>query len=57
MWVVSIPAAMILAHLTATPLLAIYLIIQCLDVLKTAAGLLLVYRGIWINNLTVSQGR
>ena len=57
MWVVSIPAAMVLAHLTATPLLAIYLIIQCLDVLKTAAGLLLVYRGIWINNLTVSQGR
>ena len=53
MWVVSIPVAMILAHLTATPLLVIYLVVQCLDALKTVGGIILVRRGIWINNLTV----
>ena len=51
MWVLNLPAAFLLAHFTDIPLLYLYLIIQCVDALKTVVGLWLVKKGIWINNL------
>ena len=55
MWVVNIPLALVLANLTKLPLLRMYLIIQCIDVIKALAGLLLVRSGIWVNDLTTSS--
>jgi putative MATE family efflux protein len=52
MWVINLPVALILAHLTALPLLTMYLIVQIFDALKALAGLFLVHKGIWIHNLT-----
>lgn len=51
MWVISIPVAWAIAHLTALPLVTMYIIIQCVDALKTFVGVGLVKKGIWINNL------
>lgn len=51
MWIISIPVAWCIAHLTPLPLISMYLIIQCVDALKTVVGLALVKKGIWINNL------
>ena len=53
MWVVNIPLALILAYCTGIPLIPMFLIVQCADALKAVAGLILVKKGIWINNLTV----
>lgn len=52
MWIVNLPVALILAHMTALPLLTVYLIVQIFDALKAVVGLYLVKKGIWINNLT-----
>ncbi len=51
MWLVNLPVAWCLAYLTAIPLVYMYLAIQCVDALKTVVGLILVKKGIWINNL------
>lgn len=51
MWIVNLPVALLLAHLTSLPLVYMYLVIQCVDALKTVVGLWLVKKGIWINNL------
>lgn len=53
MWLVNLPVALLLAHLTGTPLIPMYLIVQCVDALKTVVGLMLVKKGIWIQNLAV----
>ncbi len=53
MWVVNIPLALILAYCTGISLIPMFLIVQCADALKAVAGLILVKKGIWINNLTV----
>ncbi len=51
MWVLSIPVAWCIAHLTGLSLISMYLVIQCVDALKTVVGIVLVKKGIWINNL------
>lgn len=51
-WTVSLPIALILCHLTALPILAVYAIVQAADILKIAVGGVMIRKGIWINNLT-----
>ena len=50
-WCVSVPAAWLLTRLTGLPILPIYMTVQGLDVLKAAAGFLLMKKGIWIRNI------
>ncbi len=52
MWILNLPVAFLLAHMTSLPLIRMYLIVQIVDAMKTALGLYLVKKGIWINNLT-----
>ena len=52
MWIMNLPVAFLLAHATSLPLIYMYVIVQVVDALKTALGLYLVKKGIWINNLT-----
>jgi hypothetical protein len=40
-----------LAHWSGVSLITMYIIVQCVDALKTLVGLVLVKKGIWINNL------
>ena len=51
-WTVSIPAAWALVHLTAMPILTLYLTVQLLDLLKDLIGYVLVQKGIWIQDIT-----
>jgi putative MATE family efflux protein len=53
MWIVNLPVAYLLAHATSLPLVSMYLVVQCVDALKTFVGVILVKKGIWMNNLAV----
>ena len=52
-WAVSLPLATALIHFTALPILPLYLAVQAVEILKVAAGFVLVRRGKWIHDLTV----
>ncbi len=51
MWAVSIPVTMLLIHMTALPLVTVYLIVQSVDILKGIVGVVLVKKGIWVRSL------
>ncbi|MBR0445654.1 MAG: MATE family efflux transporter [Clostridia bacterium] len=51
MWVVNVPVAMILAHLTNLSAIMIYLFSSLLVLIKTVYGAVLVRKGVWINNM------
>ena len=50
-WVFSVSTAFVLTRFTALPILTIYLIVQSLDIIKACIGVVLVKKGIWVNNL------
>ena len=52
-WVVSIPAAFILAHYTQLPIVPMYALVSGSELLKVGIGLTLVNRGVWIRDITV----
>ncbi len=51
-WTVTLPAAIILCTLTGLPVLAVYAIVQSIDIIKITIGAVMIKKGIWINNLT-----
>ena len=55
-WVISIPLAMALAHLTQLPIVPMYAIIHCADLIKCAMGFYMLKKGLWINNI-VNEGK
>jgi Na+-driven multidrug efflux pump len=52
-WVVSIPAAYVLAHFTEVPILPMYTAVCAIELIKVGIGLALVNKGIWIRDITV----
>ncbi len=50
-WVVSVAAAFCLVTFTGLPILAVYAIVQSLNMIKCIAGITLVKKGIWIRNI------
>ncbi|MDO4852155.1 MAG: MATE family efflux transporter [Clostridia bacterium] len=50
-WVVNVPVAMALTHLSTLPILAIYAAVQCLELVKVVLGTILLKRRAWVNNL------
>ena len=50
-WAVSVPAALILCHLTGLSILPIYAICQGLNFIKCIIGYLFVKKGVWIKNI------
>ncbi len=52
-WAFSIPLAFILAHLTAMPIVMLYLCCQLIELIKCLIGFILMKKGIWINRITV----
>ena len=53
-WAVVIPIAFMLAHYTSFGIVAVYALVQSVDIIKCITGYILVKRGSWLNNL-VSQ--
>lgn len=54
-WVISIPTAYILARFTSLPIVPLYLCIQLLDAIKACIGLILVKKGVWIQNIVAKE--
>ncbi len=50
-WAVCLPIAMLLIYKTSWPLLTVYLIVQCVDILKAIVGIVLVKKGVWVRSL------
>lgn len=54
-WVLSIPLAYTLTRFTGLSIIPIYLICQMVDLVKCFIGYVLVKKGIWLQNITVSE--
>ena len=50
-WVVAVPAAWLLIHLTSLSVATVYLVIMLLDILKILFGQYLLQKGVWINSM------
>ncbi len=48
---VSLPLATVLANYTTLAVQPMYLLVQCVDLIKCVIGFILVKKGIWINNI------
>lgn len=51
-WTCSVAVAFVLSRFTSLPILAIYAIIQSMDILRASLGAYLLHKGTWIRNLT-----
>ena len=50
-WVIAVPLAWCLVHLTPMPVIYIYLCVQLSDFIKVVLGFVLVKKGVWLNNM------
>lgn len=50
-WVFIVPAAFVLTRYTTMGIIMIYLIVKCLDLIKCVIGIVLVRKGVWVNNI------
>ena len=50
-WVISVPIAWSLVHLTHLPVETIYLFVQLADIIKCTFGFVLLRKGVWMNNI------
>lgn len=53
--VVSLPLAYVLSRYTALDLPMIYILVQCVDILKVMVGLYLIKKRVWVHNLVVPE--
>lgn len=56
-WIVYVPLAWCLIHLTALPLLPVFTIVMSMNVIKASLGIILVKKGIWIRNIVTDGQR
>ncbi len=55
LWVISIPVATLLVKLTDWDIIPIYAFCQSLNLIKSVIGVILVKKGIWIQNVVVKK--
>ena len=48
---ISVPAAFVLAHYTQIPIITMFVMVQCIDLIKCVIGFILVKKGIWLQNM------
>lgn len=53
-WVVSVPVAFVLSRYTSISIVPLYFICHIIDIIKCILGLIMIKKGVWINNI-VSQ--
>ncbi|MBQ5823549.1 MAG: MATE family efflux transporter [Clostridia bacterium] len=51
MWLIAVPLAMVLANFTDLPIVPLFIVVQLIEVFKSAIGFILVKKGIWIRNI------
>lgn len=54
-WVIPIPAAFLLTHFTALPILPIYMIVSSNEIIKCILGFFMVKKGRWVRNLVTAD--
>ena len=54
-WIASLPTAFFLAHYTKVPILGLYAVVSSVELIKVAIGSILINKGIWIKDITVSD--
>ena len=54
-WIICIPPAYCMAHFTAIGVVAMYIIVQCFELIKSVGGITLVKKGIWLNNMVAEN--
>ena len=52
-WVVDIPAAILLINYTDWNVILVYFLVQMMEIVKCIIGYVLVKRGVWLNNMTI----
>ena len=50
-WGISVPLAFCLANFTNIEIIPLYLICQCIEVIKCAIGFILIKKGVWLSNI------
>ena len=50
-WALNVPLAMGLIRLTTLPVLTVFLLVNCLEMVKVVLGMVLLKRRTWVNNL------
>ena len=55
LWCVNFTTAYVLSRYTAMPIVTLYFICQFEDIIKCIIGFILLKKGIWLNNLVVSE--
>ncbi|MBE7056017.1 MAG: MATE family efflux transporter [Ruminococcaceae bacterium] len=50
-WCICVPTAYLLVHFTGLNILAVYAIVQGIEIIKGCVGLILIKKGVWINNI------
>lgn len=51
-WSVCVPVALVLSRLTRIPILPMFIIVRCLDLIKCVVGYVLIKKRAWVHNLT-----
>ena len=54
-WCCSVPMAFCLSRFTVLPILPLYLICNCMELIKCALGYYMIRKGTWIQNLAKSE--
>lgn len=54
-WIITIPAAFVLARFTDMPIVPLYLCVQLMDIIKAVVGFILVKKGIWVHNIVAGS--
>ena len=54
-WVVLVPLAWLLIHRTALSMLSVYALVNASEILKTVIGMVLVKKGIWVQNIVSTE--
>ena len=55
MWAVSVPLAFVLSNFTGLNILALYTIVQLVNIIKCIIGYIFVKKGIWIRNIVSNE--
>ncbi len=50
-WIVSVPAAYMLARYTAFPVIVVFMMVSALEMIKCIIGFVLVRSGVWVRNI------
>ena len=51
-WCVCVPVAVVLSRLTNVPIIPMFIIVRCLDLIKCVIGFILIKKRTWVHNLT-----